>query len=49
MQTEVSNTKDNHEMMLENGTCMSCVIMTILLIQITLFLKDAKSVKVDAF
>ena len=41
--------EDIHEMMLQNGTWVSNVPMTTVLIQMVSFLKGAKSLKVDTF
>ena len=49
MQAGISNMEDIHKIMLKSKTCVFRVRMTTVLIQITSFLKCAKSLKVDAF
>ena len=49
MQTEISNMRDIHEIMLLSGAYVFCDPMITVLIQKTSFFKCVKSLKVDAF
>ena len=49
MRTKISNMEDIREILLWNLTCAFHARMNIVLIQITSFFKDGKSLKVDVF